>query len=503
MAITQNNVTKKGFLPKLEPKSVGVKAPKRPQQPDVVLPQIHGSQQKTHQRGGVLPQVRAQKGHSFTVESFASKKKLKIEKEKSCNGQEAMSPAYVLKAYKKYLTEFEQEEIKDYEQVWYLGRKAKKIQGSYNSQYDDEEGFYRTVIKDHIAYRYEVLAVISEGGFGHVLKCRDHKTMELVALKVVRNLDRCNLEGTAEVKILDALRKKDENNAANILHMKDNFYFRSHLCISFELLGKDLYKTLEANNFQGFSIPQVRQFAIDLLNCLQLLQKERIIHCDLKPENILLSDKDQEHVKVIDFGASCFEENRASACIQTLLYMSPEVLLGKDYSMAIDMWSLGCILAELHTGSPLFAGLDMYDQFNCIMEVLGVPPAEFVRTAPKKERKKLFDSKGVPKNTMNFNGKIRVPNSRNLASLLKTKDANFLDFIQRCLKYNPEERMTPDEAMQHPWIRKQLLYKRVQMPAVRLQPVEEKEAEVTLKSSTAGKGKIPVQSRFTLHKSVG
>uniref|UniRef100_UPI003AAF943D dual specificity tyrosine-phosphorylation-regulated kinase 4-like n=1 Tax=Centroberyx gerrardi TaxID=166262 RepID=UPI003AAF943D len=516
-----NTVTKRGTLPPLELKSAAVNPPKRPQQLDAVLPQIRKSRPKTPHHGGLLQQEREQSGQVFAKESLEdSKQKQKADKGRSFDGRLAMSAAYVLKACRKHLTEFEREEIKNYTQVWYLGMNAKKIRGSRsflrNSGYDDEDGYYRMVMKDHLAYRFEVLELIGEGTFGQVLKCRDHKTMEIVALKVIRNQDSFHREALAEVKILDALRKVDKNNTANILHMKEHFYFRSHLCISFELLGKDLHEKIKENNVKGFSISQVRRYATDLLNCLQMLKKEGVIHCDLKPENILLSNKDHEQVKVIDFGASSFEYDKVYPCVQTLFYMSPEVLLGKDYSAAVDMWSLGCILAELHMGSRLFPGTDRENQLYCIMEVLGIPPKEFLRTAPKMDR--FFDSKGMPRNHVN---------SFSLAELLNTKDVNFLDFIQRCLKYDPEKRMTPEEAMQHPWIKEQhhhlarpktcaasrpatrsaatalfsgkegSLLKREKMPAVRLQPIGERAITSKLLPTTCS-GFPSSQQRATL-----
>uniref|UniRef100_A0A8C7IJR6 dual-specificity kinase n=1 Tax=Oncorhynchus kisutch TaxID=8019 RepID=A0A8C7IJR6_ONCKI len=365
-------------------------------------------------------------------------------------------PSYteVLKAFKDRLTEHEQEEVMDYSEVWYLGLDAKKMEGSpslpHNSGYDDESGGYLKVAHDHIGFRFEVLEVIGKGSFGQVLKCLDHKTNELVAIKVIRNKKRFHHQAMVELKILDALRRKDRDNKHNIIHMKEHFYFRNHLCISFELLGVNLYELIKKNNFQGFSQILVRRFAYSLLKCLQMLHKEKIIHCDLKPENILLSHKGQGNIKVIDFGSSCYEQQRVYTYIQSRFYRSPEVLLGHPYSMAIDMWSFGCILAELYTGFPLFPGESEVEQIACIMEVLGMPPNDFLSTATRK--KHFFDSKGNPRNITNSRGRKRRPNSKDLASVLKTNDPVFLDFIKRCLTWDPKKRMTPDEAMQHEWI---------------------------------------------------
>ncbi|KAG7486081.1 dual specificity tyrosine-phosphorylation-regulated kinase 4-like [Solea senegalensis] len=129
----------------------------------------------------------------------------------------------------------------------------------------------------------------------------------------------------------------------------------------------------------------------------------------------------------------------------TPMYASPEVLLGKSCSPATDMWSLGCIIAELHLGYPLFCGSNSEQQFIRIMQVLGPPPKELLVNAPKK--KNYFDCKGVPLR-MESVMRYRTSLTRHLAST----NYHFVDFIRRCLEYDPQRRMTPEEAMHHPWI---------------------------------------------------
>ena len=149
----------------------------------------------------------------------------------------------------------------------------------------------------------------------------DHKSGEMIAIKIIRNKSRFHKQGMIEIKILDELRKKDREKKLNIIHMIDHFNFRNHLCISFELLGlvwiklydiafenskaydkesdrsfltsieanaffrMNLYELIKKHNFQGFSLSVVRRIAIAILRCLRALYDEKIIHCDLKPVN--------------------------------------------------------------------------------------------------------------------------------------------------------------------------------------------------------------------------
>ncbi|XP_032730718.1 dual specificity tyrosine-phosphorylation-regulated kinase 4 isoform X4 [Lontra canadensis] len=283
-----------------------------------------------------------------------------------------LTAAEALKFFKNELSSYEQSEILGYTELWFLGLEAEKLHVTpekfSKTSFDDEHGSYIKVLHDHIAYRYEVLEMIGKGSFGQVAKCLDHKNNELVALKIIRNKKRFHHQALVELKILEALRRKDKDNTHNVVHMKDFFYFRNHLCISFELLGINLYELMKNNSFQGFSLSIVRRFTLSVLKCLQMLYVEKIIHCDLKPENIVLYQKGQVSVKVIDFGSSCYEHQKVYTYIQSRFYRSPEVILGHPYNMAIDMWSLGCIMAELYTGYPLFPGENEVEQLACIME---------------------------------------------------------------------------------------------------------------------------------------
>ena len=255
---------------------------------------------------------------------------------------------------------------------------------------------------------------------------------------------------------------QDPDGAHATLSITSSFYFRSHLCIVTPALSINLYELIRAHNFTGFSLPLIRRFSRQLLATLTLLQSKRIIHCDLKPENILLCEARKADVRVIDFGSSCREEEKVYTYIQSRFYRSPEVILGSTYGLGIDMWSFGCILAELWTGYPLFPGENEQEQLACIMEIFGPPDRHLVERCTRK--KLFFDSVGKPRVTVSSKGRRRRPSSKTLQQALKADDDAFVDFISRCLRWDPDRRLKPHEAVSHPFITNQPFNQRQGIP---------------------------------------
>lgn len=119
------------------------------------------------------------------------------------------------------------------------------------------------------------------------------------------------------------------------------------------------------NNWFSFCVPFLQSIAIQCLEALQFLHGLGLIHCDLKPENILVKSYSRCEVKVIDLGSSCFETDHLCAYVQSRSYRAPEVILGLPYDKKIDMWSLGCILAELCTGNVSGYCIPVIAPLNC------------------------------------------------------------------------------------------------------------------------------------------
>ncbi|KAG6008992.1 hypothetical protein E4U21_003544 [Claviceps maximensis] len=351
---------------------------------------------------------------------------------------------------------YERGEIIDYNDIYFCGtQNARKVIGNLQSDapnfgYDDDRGDYTIVPGDHLSYRYEIVDVLGKGSFGQVVRCIDHKLGVLVAIKIIRNKKRFHQQALVEVNILAKLREWDPKNKHSMVNFTQSFYFRGHLCISTELLDMNLYEFIKAHSFRGFSLKIIRRFTKQILSSLVLLKQRKVIHCDLKPENILLGHPLHSEIKVIDFGSSCFEHEKVYTYIQSRFYRSPEVILGMTYGMPIDMWSVGCILAELYTGVPIFPGENEQEQLACIMEVFGPPEKHLIE---KSTRKKLFfDSMGKPRLSVSSKGRRRRPSSKTLSQALKCDDEVFLDFIARCLRWDPERRLRPEDAVRHEFI---------------------------------------------------
>ncbi|XP_048138332.1 dual specificity protein kinase YAK1 homolog isoform X2 [Rhodamnia argentea] len=255
--------------------------------------------------------------------------------------------------------------------------------------------------------RYIVKDVLGQGTFGQVAKCWVPETCSFVAVKIIKNQPAYSQQALVEVSILTTLNKKyDPEDKHHIVRIYDYFVCHQHLCICFELLDTNLYELIKINHFRGLSLSIVQLFSKQILHGLALLKDAGIIHCDLKPENILLcTSMKPAEIKIIDFGSACVEERTVYSYIQSRYYRSPEVLLGYQYTTAIDMWSFGCIVAELFLGLPLFPGASEFDLLQRMIKILGGQPPDYVLKEAK-NTSKFFKCIGNVHDMENFQASI-------------------------------------------------------------------------------------------------
>jgi len=369
-------------------------------------------------------------------------------------------------------------------------QKAQKGAGANNNGWDDENYDYIITNGEMFFGRYVIKERIGKGSFGQVVRAIDTESNKDVAIKIIKSKKPFLMQAKTEIELLLQLCDKDVEDQNNIVRLETHFMYRNHQCLVFEMLSLNLYELLKNTQFGGVSLNLIRKFAKQILKALSFLARSDvdIIHCDLKPENILLRHPKRSGIKVIDFGSSCKSNKRMYSYIQSRFYRSPEVMLGLPYSVAIDMWSLGCILSEMHTGEPLFSGSDQFDQMQKIVKILGMIPSPMLDLAGDQQRLQFFErvttSSGreewiIKQATSASKTSVKpaprvIPSENPIETLAEVICAEtskkkrypasetgnsqrnydmFIDLIHRMLAYSPDDRIKPEEALNHPFIR--------------------------------------------------
>nr|XP_030145315.2 homeodomain-interacting protein kinase 4 isoform X2 [Taeniopygia guttata] len=213
---------------------------------------------------------------------------------------------------------------------------------------------------------YDIMAMVGKGTFGQVIQGQCRSTGEMVAIKILKNCDHDGQIVKNELKLLQALREGDTKDS-HISHFLESFSDTVWTYLVFELLQKNLFDFQKQNNFSPLPVRHTRTITAQVLVALVKLKELSIIHADLKPENIMLVDHARYpfHIKLVDFGSAILLPEVCHVqepYIQTRFYRAPEILLGLPFCEKVDIWSLGCVMAELHLGWPLYPGNDEYDQ---------------------------------------------------------------------------------------------------------------------------------------------
>lgn len=292
---------------------------------------------------------------------------------------------------------------------------------------------------------YEKLNRIEEGAYGVVYRARDKETGEIIALKKLK-LDKEKFGfPTTSLREIQMLLMAKHPNIVNVKEIAIGSDINK-VFIAMEFVEHDL-KSLMEEMEDPFLQSEIKTIMLQLLSAVALLHKYWIIHRDLKTSNILMNNKGQ--IKLADFGlARRFGSsmNRLTPLVVTLWYRAPELLLGeKNYTKAIDIWSVGCIFAELINKAPLFPGTTEIEQITKIFKLLGTPNEKIW---PGYE--KLMSTKSFTFGNYKYN---------NIRSRFPYLTENGLDLMSKLLTYDPEKRITAEEALKHPYFKESPLPK--------------------------------------------
>ncbi|XP_060713550.1 homeodomain-interacting protein kinase 1 isoform X2 [Tachysurus vachellii] len=347
------------------------------------------------------------------------------------------------------------------------------------------EGDYQLVqheILCSVSSSYEVLEFLGRGTFGQVAKCWKRGTNEIVAIKILKNHPSYARQGQIEVSILNRLSAENADEY-NFVRSYECFQHKGHTCLVFEMLEQNLYDFLKHSKFSPLPLRHIRPILQQVATALMKLKSLGLIHADLKPENIMLVDPVRQpyRVKVIDFGsASHVSKAVCSTYLQSRYYRAPEIILGLPFCEAIDMWSLGCVIAELFLGWPLYPGASEYDQIRYISQTQGLP-AEYLLSAGTKTNR--FFHRGPDSSYPLW--RLKTPTEHEAEMGIKSKEARkyifnclddmmqvnlsshlegtdmlaekadrreFIDLLKRMLRLDADKRITPSKTLAHPFV---------------------------------------------------
>ncbi|KAF3972344.1 hypothetical protein ACB098_04G062300 [Castanea mollissima] len=320
----------------------------------------------------------------------------------------------------------------------------------------EEDKNFHVVLNSVIAGRYHVTEYLGSAAFSKAIQAHDLHTGMDVCVKIIKNNKDFFDQSLDEIKLLKYVNKHDPGDKYHILRLYDYFYYREHLLIVCELLKANLYEFHKFNRESGgevyFTMPRLQSITIQCLEALKFLHGLGLIHCDLKPENILVKSYSRCEVKVIDLGSSCFETDHLCSYVQSRSYRAPEVILGLSYDKKIDIWSLGCILAELCTGNVLFQN---DSPATLLARVIGIiAPIDQSMLAKGRDTYKYFTKNHMlyERNQETNRLEYLIPKKTSLRHRLPMGDQGFIDFVAHLLEINPRKRPSASEALKHPWL---------------------------------------------------
>mmetsp|Transcript_27576 Transcript_27576/g.48739 ORF Transcript_27576/g.48739 Transcript_27576/m.48739 type:complete len:402 (+) Transcript_27576:300-1505(+) len=293
----------------------------------------------------------------------------------------------------------------------------------------------------HCDERYKLKNTLGHGAYGHVASALDTLTGKKVAIKRVDRLldDETDAKRILrEVKILRHLHKH-----ANIVKLVDFFLEPKKdfnvVYIVFELMQTDLRKIIQSKNV----LEKVHhQFITYQLLCgLKYMHSAHIWHRDLKPANLLLNANST--LKICDFGLSRGVDESAEVTdyVVTRWYRAPEVMVCDTYDEKIDVWAVGCILAELHGRKPAFRGSDSRGQVSEYLKVLGAPKPEDLSFITNEHAKRFVEKFGEQLGTK----------ENQLPKMYSNMCKDAMDLMIKMLQFNPHKRISVDDALEHPF----------------------------------------------------
>ncbi|KAL9057527.1 MAG: hypothetical protein Q9162_002259 [Coniocarpon cinnabarinum] len=286
---------------------------------------------------------------------------------------------------------------------------------------------------DRELHRYTDLQPVGMGAFGLVCSAKDNLTNQSVAVKKIMkpfSTPVLSKRTYRELKLLKHLRHENVITLSDIfISPLEDIYFVT------ELLGTDLHRLLTSRPLEKQFI---QYFLYQILRGLKYVHSAGVVHRDLKPSNILINENCD--LKICDFGLARIQDPQMTGYVSTRYYRAPEIMLTwQKYDVEVDIWSAGCIFAEMLEGKPLFPGKDHVNQFSIITELLGTPPDEVIRTI-------------CSENTLRFVQSLPKRERQPLKNKFQNADQEAVDLLENMLVFDPRARIKAGDALAHEYL---------------------------------------------------
>ncbi|XP_028849427.1 mitogen-activated protein kinase 14A isoform X1 [Denticeps clupeoides] len=304
----------------------------------------------------------------------------------------------------------------------------------------DRPAFYGQEINKtlwEVPYRYQGLSAVGSGAYGSVCSAYDKKTGLKVALKKLSRPFQSMIHSKRTYRELRLLKHMKHENVISLLDVFtpatsleefNDVYLVTHL------MGADLNNIVKC---QKLTDDHVQFLIYQILRGLKYIHSADIIHRDLKPSNLAVNEDCE--LKILDFGLARHTDDEMTGYVATRWYRAPEIMLNwMHYNMTVDIWSVGCIMAELLTGKTLFPGTDHINQLQQIMRLTGTPPASLISRMPSHEARNYINS-------------LPFMPKRNFADVFIGANPLAVDLLEKMLVLDTDKRITAPDALAHPY----------------------------------------------------
>lgn len=300
-------------------------------------------------------------------------------------------------------------------------------------------------VERQVLKKYELEVKLGKGAYGVVWKAKDRRSTETVALKKIFDAFQNSTDAQRTFREIMFLRRIRHENIVRLINVIKADHSQNDIYLVFDYMETDLHAVIRAEILQNIH----KRFIIyQLLKALKYMHSGSLLHRDMKPSNILLNSDCS--VKVADFGLARSIATHAHPSqnpvltdyVATRWYRAPEILCGSTkYTKGVDLWSLGCILGELISGKPIFPGTSTLNQLERVVQLVGKPSEEDIESIESTFASTMIQS-------------LREGTKKTFETVFPHAEPDAIDLLKRLLLFNPEKRITAEEALKHPYVAK-------------------------------------------------